>query len=248
VGSDPEGVREVILKAAADPRSPGIRRSAFALVGDIAKAPNAGTHLLPALSQIVDCASANLEPSMLQASNMGACNNACWSSGEMAMAFPPETMAAHAQKLVSAFARVLSQTMVHRSLSENAAIALGRFALRFPEQIAPGFAQLVIPWCGALRRLRDGVEKEQAFGGLARLARVSPAGGVGGLAPMMHAVASWQVPMRNRELHADLVSVMRGYEAHVGPERWAEVAGSLGAATIGKLAAFADDGARGGVP
>ena len=238
VASDPDGVREAILKAATDAASPGVRRSAFALVGDIAKAPGAGHHLLPALAHVVDAAAKNLEPAMVQAYNMGACNNACWSAGEMAMAFPPETIAPHAERLAAAFCRVLSQTMVHRSLGENAAIALGRFALRCPEQIKSGFAELVAPWCGALRRLRDGVEKEHAFAGLVALARAAPEGGLAGLAPMMHAIASWQ-RVRDRELHANLLAVMRHYEAQLGPERWAELANALGPATIKKLSAFA---------
>ena len=238
VASDPDGVREAIAKAVADAESPGVRRSAFALVGDVAKAPGAAAHLAPMLAHIVDAAAANLEPGMVQAWNMGACNNACWSAGEMAMAFPPETLAPHAPRLAGAFCRVLSQTMVHRSLGENAAIALGRFALRCPDHIKQGFAELVTPWCGALRRLRDGVEKEHAFAGLVALARAAPEGGVGGLAPMMHAIASWQ-RVRDAELHANLLAVMRHYEALLGPERWAELANALGPATIKKLGAFA---------
>lgn len=238
VASDPDGVREAIAKAVTDAESPGVRRSAFALVGDVAKAPGAAAHLAPMLAHIVDAAAANLEPAMVQAWNMGACNNACWSAGEMAMAFPPETLAPHAPRLAAAFCRVLSQTMVHRSLGENAAIALGRFALRCPDHIKQGFAELVTPWCGALRRLRDGVEKEHAFAGLVALARAAPEGGVGGLAPMMHAIASWQ-RVRDAELHANLLAVMRHYEALLGPERWAELANALGPATIKKLGAFA---------
>ena len=238
VASDPDGVREAIAKAVTDAESPGVRRSAFALVGDVAKAPGAAAHLAPMLAHIVDAAAANLEPAMVQAWNMGACNNACWSAGEMAMAFPPETLAPHAPRLAAAFCRVLSQTMVHRSLGENAAIALGRFALRCPDHIKQGFAELVTPWCGALRRLRDGVEKEHAFAGLVALARAAPEGGVAGLAPMMNAIASWQ-RVRDRELHANLLAVMRHYEAQLGPERWAELANALGPATIKKLGAFA---------
>ena len=238
VASDPDGVREAIAKAVTDAESPGVRRSAFALVGDVAKAPGAAAHLAPMLAHIVDAAAANLEPAMVQAWNMGACNNACWSAGEMAMAFPPETLAPHAPRLAAAFCRVLSQTMLHRSLGENAAIALGRFALRCPDHIKQGFAELVTPWCGALRRLRDGVEKEHAFAGLVALARAAPEGGVGGLAPMMHAIASWQ-RVRDAELHANLLAVMRHYEALLGPERWAELANALGPATIKKLGAFA---------
>ena len=90
-------------EAVTDAESPGVRRSAFALVGDVAKAPGAAAHLAPMLAHIVDAAAANLEPAMVQAWNMGACNNACWSAGEMAMAFPPETLAPHAPRLAAAF-------------------------------------------------------------------------------------------------------------------------------------------------
>ena len=238
VASDPDGVREAIVKSITDQKSPGVRRSAFALVGDVAKAPGAGQHLVPILAHIVDAAVANLEPTMVQAYNMGACNNACWSMGETAMAFPPETTAPHAGRLASAFARVLSQTMVHRSLSENAAIALGRFALRTPEAIQTGFAQFVTPWCQALRRLRDGTEKEHAFAGLVALCRAAPDAATTGVAPMMHAIASWQ-RVRDPELHANLLAVMRHYESALGAERWAELANALGPATIKKLGAFA---------
>ena len=239
VGTDPGGVQEVIVKAVSDPRSPGVRRSAFALVGDIAKAPNACGHLQNILPNIIDAACNNLAPEMVQAYNMGACNNACWSTGEMAMAFPPETMAAHAPRMVQQFARVLSQTMVARSLGENAAIALGRFALRCPESLVGGFGELVTPWCGALRRLRDGVEKEQAFGGLVRLVQLAPDGGVNGLVPMLNAIASWQ-RVRDPTLHANLMQVMQGYEQHVGAQRWAEVTNACGPTVVKKLGGFAN--------
>ena len=188
----------------------------------MAKAPGAAAHLAPMLAHIVDAAAANLEPAMVQAWNMGACNNACWSAGEMAMAFPPETLAPHAPRLAAAFCRVLSQTMVHRSLGENAAIALGRFALRCPDHIKQGFAELVTPWCGALRRLRDGVEKEHAFAGLVALARAAPrAASAAGAHDARHRQLQ---RVRDAELHANLLAVMRHYEALLGPERWAELA------------------------
>ena len=55
---------------------------------------------------------------------------------------------------------------------------------------------------------------------------------------MMHAIASWR-RVRDAELHANLLAVMRHYEALLGPERWAELANALGPATIKKLGAFA---------
>jgi transportin-1 len=240
VSADPDGTREVILKAITDLRSPGIRRSGFALIGDIAKAPNAVGHLLPILPRIIQSAVTQLDPTMVQAYNMGACNNACWSTGEMAMAFDMAQIGPHASVLVNAFQRVLSQTMVHRSLGENAAISLGRFALRCPESISQSFETLVTPWCGALRRLRDGVEKEQAFGGLVRLVQLNPAGGVNGLIPMLHAIASWQ-KVRDVSLHGNLLQLMQGYETLVGPQKWTEVIQNLGPAATKKLGGFAQN-------
>ena len=221
----------------ADQHSPGVRRSAFALVGDVAKGGGAA-HLRPVLPTVLEHAAKNLEPKMVQAYNMGACNNACWSSGEVALASSPEEFAPYVQTLGAAFARVLSTTMIQRSLGENAAIALGRFALRCPEQLAGGFGDIVGPWCGALRRLRDGTEKEQAFGGLVRLVQLNPEGGVKGLVEMMNAIASWQY-VRSAELHGNLMQLMRGYEQHVGPEGWAQLANALGPAAQRKLGNFA---------
>ena len=35
----------------------------------------------------------NLSPNMVTAYNMSVCNNACWSTGEIAVAFPAEVVA-----------------------------------------------------------------------------------------------------------------------------------------------------------
>ena len=231
-----EALREVIVAACSDPHSPGVRRSAFALVGDVAKS-GCAQHIHACLSSIMQCAAANLRPNMVQAYNMSVCNNACWSTGEIAAAVPANVVAPYVPALAEAFVNILKMTMIQRSLGENAAIALGRFAIKCPEQLSGGFAEIVSPWCGALRRLRDGVEKEQAFAGLVRLVQANPSGGVPGLVPMMNAIASWQT-VRDRELHANLMSVMSGYEQHIGPEQWQALCGQLGAAVQRKLANF----------
>ena len=238
VSANAAALREVLLASCSDPHSPGIRRSAFALVGDVAKS-GCGQHIHAALGQIMECAAANLQPNMVQAYNMSACNNACWSAGEIATAFPAEVVTPFVPALAGALVGVLQMTMIQRSLGENAAIALGRFALKCPDQLSGGFGELVAPWCGALRRLRDGLEKEQAFAGLVRLVQVNPAGGTPGLVPMMNAIASWQY-VRSAELHQNLMSVMAGYEQHIGPEQWGQLVQALGPAVQRKLSNFAN--------
>ena len=238
IAANAPALREVIVASVSDPYSPGIRRSAFALVGDVAKS-GAGSHVAPSLPQIFECAAANLQPKMVQAYNMSVCNNACWSAGEIALAFPPETVAPYVPALCGAFVQVLNMTMINRSLGENAAIALGRFAARCPEQLASGFGELCGPWCGALRRLRDGQEKEQAFAGLVRLVQLNPQGAVGDqMVSMMNAIASWQF-VRDQTLHANLLQLMQGYEQMLGAEQWAQLANALGPAVQRKLGNFA---------
>ena len=55
------------------------------------------------------------------------------------------------------------------------AITLGRIAWMCPEPIAPHLEHFTAPWCNALRTVRDDVEKEHAFLGLAALLRLNAA-------------------------------------------------------------------------
>ena len=58
-----------------------MRQSAFALLGDLAK--TFSEHLRPVLLQFAGLAVANLEANMITQHSMPACNNACWSLGEL---------------------------------------------------------------------------------------------------------------------------------------------------------------------
>ena len=60
-----------------------VRQSAFALVGDLAKA--CAPHIKPAAPQIIASALYNLEPQMVTQRSMSVCINACWSLGELAI-------------------------------------------------------------------------------------------------------------------------------------------------------------------
>lgn len=57
-----------------------VRQSAFALVGDLAKAH--APLLGPVASDIFRLGIAQLEPPAIQQQSMSACNNACWSLGK----------------------------------------------------------------------------------------------------------------------------------------------------------------------
>lgn len=64
--------------------SSDVRQSAFAVVGDLAKA--CAPHIKCRLADIINLALHNIEPALLTQENMSACNNACWCIGEHGMA------------------------------------------------------------------------------------------------------------------------------------------------------------------
>ena len=58
-----------------------VRQSAFALVGDLAKI--CAPLLSPVSGDIFKLGLAQLDPPAIQQHSMSACNNACWSLGEL---------------------------------------------------------------------------------------------------------------------------------------------------------------------
>ena len=127
-----------------------------------------------------------------------------------------------------------------RSLLENAAISLGRLSLVAPTALARGAdAPFVARWCSALRAVRDDVEKEHAFLGLAALLRASPAAGAPpAFASLCEAVTSWRLPLRSRALAEELASLMRAYRAGAGPHAWAAAVAGLSPGVREKLGAM----------
>ena len=73
-------LRELLPQCCQDP-SPDVRQSAFALVGDLSRV--CAPHLLPVIKQLLALAIQNMEARCIDPHNMSACNNACWSLGEL---------------------------------------------------------------------------------------------------------------------------------------------------------------------
>lgn len=77
---DQSHLRELLPQCCQDP-SPDVRQSAFALVGDLSRV--CAPHLHPVLKQLLALAIQNMEARCIDPHNMSACNNACWSLGEL---------------------------------------------------------------------------------------------------------------------------------------------------------------------
>jgi len=209
-------LREFVFAACAD-ESADVRQSGFALMGDLARA--CPSHLAPALRRCLEACCATLQRDALAAQGelpgapySSASTNACWAIGELALRAPAEELALFTPDLVRCLSAVLvARLAVSKGMLENAGISLGRLALRCPQQMAPVVPSFAQPWCLALRRVRDGIEKEQAFAGLCTLVHMNPMPVLPAFVPMGNAFASWRT-MNNQELRRQMAEILRGYE------------------------------------
>ncbi|KAF6260222.1 ARM repeat-containing protein [Scenedesmus sp. NREL 46B-D3] len=123
----------LVLAACGDSAS-DVRQSAFALVGDLAKA--CPSHVLPRLDELVKLSLACMEVPALTEPNMPSANNAIWSLGELMMRANPAMVAPYIVRICEAAATpLMGGVRVSRSLQENSAITLGRAAMVCPDQV-----------------------------------------------------------------------------------------------------------------
>lgn len=71
---------------------------------------------------------------------------------------------------------LLLNARVVRSLTENAAVTIGRLALVCPQHVAPHLGVFIKPWCDALAEIKDNDEKDSAFQGICLAIQANPAG------------------------------------------------------------------------
>ena len=210
-------LRELLLRGCQDSQA-AVRQSAFALFGDLARAQP--PQLLPPLQRSLELCCSQLQPESMNAEGMRASANACWAAGELLLRAPAEEMASLALPLTHVIAPLLSmRASASKGLLENAAIALGRLALRCPEPLAAHVQGFVEAWCVALRRVKDDLEKEQAFGGLCALVRLNPMAVWPALPSLAAAFASWRT-LCDEALHRSMTEILRGYKAHLPAEQW----------------------------
>lgn len=230
----PTPATQMILQCCSDSVSL-VRQMGFALVGDLSQC--CVSLLLGSLPVVVQVALKNLEPQVLLQENMSACNNACWSLGEFALALPqPEALQPYAVSIAEHMTLLLGNTVrLTKSLKENAAITLGRVAMRCPEVIAPHLGHFCSPWCATLRNIRDEVEKEQAFLGLCRVVRLNPEAAAQGFPSIAGAVVSWY-SIHNDVLQKDIIQLIHMLrELCVAKGQWDQIRSSLEPAVVTKL-------------
>jgi transportin-1 len=83
---------------------------------------------------------------------VSVCNNAAWAVGEIALQFAGDssTLEPFVPVLMSRLVPILLNQKSPKSLTENAAVTIGRLGLVTPALIAPELSTFAQAWCNAL--------------------------------------------------------------------------------------------------
>lgn len=181
---------------------PGVRMSAFAIIGDVAR--NAPAVLEPALPQILRESINNLNP--IQPS---VCNNAVWAIGEVCVKCQgnPAPLEGVAPDLVQRLVALLSGNGPNGGvvgivgLPENAATTTGRLALVKPAFVSSDLPRFLLGWCDAMAKIADPTERRDAFQGFVQAIYANPeaiqratVNASDSIASILFAVVSWHMP------------------------------------------------------
>lgn len=191
----------------ANPDS-AVRQSAYALLGDLAISAFPELHArIPAIMPTL-LTEVSSEPAP---EALSACNNATWAAGEIALQCGAEpAFQQWIPELFTKLTAILHNLKSVKSLSENAAVTIGRIGLVSPESIAPNLAVFIEPWCQALWDIKDNDEKDSAFRGLCEMIRHNPNGATGGFAFFCNAVVRWNKPsMQLNEMFRSILTAFR---------------------------------------
>lgn len=197
-----------------------VRQSAFALVGEFARARLPS--MIPAFHEYVRYTADALNPEY-----MSVANNATWALGEFVMmaGFLPANVPIHRDAIQQALVeraldrliRFVGMPHLNKNLRENAAMTLGRMGLVIPDALAPrlgAFGQAVF---SVLRDVGDDVEKEQACHGINVLVRKNPSAVFDALVYYVDVVASWF--HCKADLEAEYAAILLGFKVSLG-EQW----------------------------
>lgn len=141
------------------------------------------------MSEYLNIASKQLDIAKLK-ETISVANNACWAIGELAVKVHQEIYP-FVMTVMNSLVPILQHPQeLNKSLIENGAITLGRLAWVCSELVAPHMEHFMQSWCTALSKIRDDIEKEDAFRGLCAMVRVNPSGALSSLVFMCQAIAS----------------------------------------------------------
>eukprot|EP01132_Coremiostelium_polycephalum_P002456 gene2456-3033_t len=187
-------------------QSADVLQSSFALLGDMVR-----TCLIHFKSFIPDYM--RILMTKLQPEFPTVCNNASWAIGEIAIRCVDEVKPFIPSLLDSLIPNVIKINL-NRNLQENTAITIGRLGLVSPQEVSARLDEFIQGWCMAIRRKRDGMEKDSAFRGMWMLISNNPNGGLKHLVYICDAIASWS--RMEQDLHEAYYKLLHMYKNAMG--------------------------------
>lgn len=186
---------EMLLYCMQD-SSADVRQSSYALLGDCAI--YVFPQLQPYLPQIMGFLIDELDMSKLQKgedsdTSYSSINNACWSCGEIALQ-QGAGMQPYVSRLYERLLQIIQSSNTSSSLTENAAIALGRLGLNSADELASDLESFAHPFLDALKHVSETDEKDTAFRGFVQVVGRNPQAMESCLAPFFKAIAKYEEP------------------------------------------------------
>lgn len=174
VTSSPLNMFELMAYCMKDDNN-DVKQSAYALLGDCAIYIFARLRqFLPTLLQILigqlDLSQVDEDPE----TGYRVINNACWSCGEIAMRAGEDAIAPFVDRLLEKLAMIIFTESAPASLTENAAIAIGRLGLACPRQLSPHLANFAVPFLGNMKNIGWTDEKGHAYKGFTDVVLANP--------------------------------------------------------------------------
>lgn len=195
-----------VLHALCSHPMAGIRMSALALLGDLAR--NAPSMIEQGLPTLLQDAIASLDSTFDEELHGSLCSNAVWAIGEICVKCGSNStpLEPFAQTLMQRLVGILMGNGADRvssvhGLAENAAACVGRLANVNAGFVAPELPRFLLGWCDGLSRVLDPTERREAFTGLCNALYANPqairqvdADVPNVITSILFAILTWHIP------------------------------------------------------
>ncbi|KAL7269399.1 hypothetical protein RUND412_007943 [Rhizina undulata] len=192
-----------------------VRQSSYALLGDCAIYVFQQLH--PFLPNVMTLLIEQLDIDQLHGeigldTGFSVVNNACWSCGEIALQQGPG-MTPYVERLYNSLIKIIQAPDIPSSVTENAAIALGRLGLGSCDDLAPHLESFAYPFLDALQRVAETDEKDTALKGFCMVVGRNPEAMESCLIPFFKAIARYNDP--SQELQELFRQTLNGYKSFI---------------------------------
>jgi transportin-1 len=189
-----------------------VRQSSYALLGDCAiyVFPQLQPYLPEVMELLIEQLNIEELSEIDEDNSFSVINNACWSCGEIALqqgklprtqdstrsdgGSPAAGMSPYVERLYISLLEIIQSSKVPTSVTENAAVALGRLGLGSCDELAPHLETFAYPFLDALAKVAETDEKDTALKGFCMVVGRNPEAMESCLVPFFRAIARYKDP------------------------------------------------------